>query len=387
MSKKFHGSPEDNSLKLRGFFLFLPPLFYFRSVTMTDTIKINIQTVDESRLSQIDFNHIDFGKVYSDHMFIADYYQGKWQDFRIEPYDMLSFTPGSAILHYGQSVFEGLKAYKNESGEVLVFRPEMNFKRINLSAERMCIPEISEEIFMEGMSELLKLDKNWIPDLPNTSLYIRPYIFALDEYIGIKPSDNYKFIIFTCPVGPYYSKPLKVKIEQEFSRAVHGGTGYAKAAGNYAGSLYPAKLAQEKGYDQLIWTDGATHQYIEEAGTMNVMFIKGNKLITAKTGDTVLKGITRESVLTIAKEWGMEIEERSISVEEIVASLQKGEITEAFGTGTAATIASIELISDGQTDYVLPKLKPDGFSNKVFEELDQIKTGKKDDRHGWIFKV
>ncbi len=354
---------------------------------MTDMIKIKIQPTNESRLSQIDFHHIDFGKIYSDHMFIADYYQGKWQDFRIEPYDMLSLAPGSAILHYGQSVFEGLKAYKNKSGQVLVFRPDMNFQRINQSSQRMCIPELPEEIFMKGMAELLQLDKNWIPNLPNTSLYIRPYIFAVDEYIGIKPADNYKFIIFTCPVGPYYSKPLKVKIEREFSRAVHGGTGYAKAAGNYAGSLYPASLAQKKGYDQLIWTDGATHQYIEEAGTMNIMFIKGNKLITAKTGDTVLKGITRKSVLTIAKEWGMAVEERTISVDEIVTSLQKGEITEAFGTGTAATIASIELISDGEKDYKLPAITADSFSSKVFEELDQIKTGNKEDRHNWVYNI
>ena len=168
---------------------------------MTETIKINIQRIKVSRLSQIDFNDIDFGKVYSDHMYIADYYNGSWQDFRIEPYDMLSFTPGSAILHYGQSVFEGLKAYKGDSGEMFVFRPEMNFRRMNKSAVRMCIPEVTEGIFMDGLAELLKLDINWIPDLPNTSLYIRPYIFALDEYIGIKPSDNYRFIIFTCPVA------------------------------------------------------------------------------------------------------------------------------------------------------------------------------------------
>ena len=354
---------------------------------MTDTIRINIQPVSESRLSQIDFNHIDFGKVYSDHMFIADYYHGKWQDFRIEPYDMLTFTPGSAILHYGQSVFEGLKAYKDESGNVLVFRPEMNFNRINKSAQRMCIPEISEEIFMDGLTELLRLDKNWIPDLPNTSLYIRPYIFALDEYIGIKPSENYKFIIFTCPVGPYYSKPLKVKIERKFSRAVHGGTGYAKAAGNYAGSLYPAKLAQEKGYDQLIWTDGATHEYIEEAGTMNIMFMIGDKLVTAETGDTVLNGITRDSVLTIAEEWGIEVEERRISVDEIVQGLQNEKIREAFGTGTAATIATIEIINNGEKDYLLPVPGPDSFSAKVFQELDKIKTGKKEDTHDWIYKV
>ncbi len=354
---------------------------------MTDTIKINIESIGTSRLSQVDFNHIDFGKVYSDHMFIADYYNGKWQNFRIEPYDMLSFTPGSAILHYGQSVFEGMKAYKSITGDVLVFRPEKNFQRINKSAERMCIPQISEEIFMNGLTELLHIDKNWVPDLPNTSLYIRPYIFALDEFIGIRPSDNYKFIIFTCPVGPYYSKPLKVKIEREFSRAVHGGTGYAKAAGNYAGSLYPAKLAQQKGYDQLIWTDGATHQYVEEAGTMNIMFIKGNKLITAETGDTVLRGITRDSVLTIAKEWGYEVEERRVSVDEIVQGLKKGEIKEAFGTGTAATIATIEVIGDGDIDYTLPPVGPDSFSSRVFAELDQIKTGKKEDKYGWNYKI
>lgn len=354
---------------------------------MTDTIKINIQPVTSSRLSQTDFTNIEFGKEYSDHMFISDYYNGRWQDFRIEPYDMLSFTPGSAILHYGQSVFEGMKAYKNDMGEVLVFRPEMNFKRLNQSAERMCIPQVSEEIFMNGLTELLHLDKNWVPDLPNTSLYIRPYIFALDEYIGIRPSDNYKFIIFTCPVGAYYSKPLKVKIETKYSRAVQGGTGYAKAAGNYAGSLYPAKLAQEKGYDQLIWTDGSSHQFIEEAGTMNVMFMKGNKLITADTGDTVLRGITRDSVLTIAKEWGIEVEERKISVTEIVDNLKNGEITEAFGTGTAATIATIELIADDEQDYTIPPPGPDSFSTKVFAELDSIKTGKKEDLHGWVYKV
>jgi branched-chain amino acid aminotransferase len=354
---------------------------------MIDTLRLNIKPVTTSRLSQVDFNNIDFGKVYSDHMFISDYYKGQWQDFRIEPYDMLSFTPGSAILHYGQSVFEGLKAYKTIAGEIAVFRPEMNFRRLNQSALRMCIPQITEEMFMDGLTELLKLDKNWVPDIPNTSLYIRPYIFALDEYIGVRPSDNYKFVIFTCPVGPYYSKPLKVKIETEFSRAVQGGTGYAKAAGNYAGSLYPAKLAQEKGYDQLLWTDGATHKYIEEAGTMNVMFIKNNRLLTAETGDTVLKGITRDSVLTIARDWGIEVEEKKLSVEEIVASLKNGEITEAFGTGTAATIATIETIADDDQEYDIPLPGPDSFSTKVFTELDNIKTGKKEDTRNWVYKI
>lgn len=354
---------------------------------MTDTIKITVRKVTESRLRQVDFNHIDFGKVYSDHMFIADYYSGQWQDFRIEPYDMLSFTPGSAILHYGQSVFEGLKAYRSVNDEILVFRPMDNFLRLNLSAVRMCIPEIAEELFMDGLTELLRLDQNWVPGLPNTSLYIRPYIFALDEYIGIRPSDNYKFIIFTCPVGAYYSKPLKVKIETKYSRAVQGGTGYAKAAGNYAGSLYPAKLAKNQGYDQLIWTDGATHTCIEEAGTMNVMFMSGNTLLTADTGDTVLKGITRDSVLTIAKEWGIDVQERKITVDEIVERLEKGEINEAFGTGTAATIAPIEMIGDGKKDYMVPLPGPESFSTRVLDELDNIKTGKKEDKHGWMYRI
>ncbi len=354
---------------------------------MTDTININHQLVKKSKLSQVDFSNMEFGKVYSDHMFVADYRDGEWEDFRIEPYDLLSFTPGSAILHYGQSVFEGLKAYKGQKGDILVFRPERNARRLNKSAERLCIPPISEEIFMQGLVELLKVDKDWVPDLANTSLYIRPYIFALDEYIGIRPSDTYKFIIFTCPVGAYYSKPLKVKIETKYSRSVHGGTGYAKAAGNYAGSLYPAMLAQKDGYDQLIWTDGASHKYIEEAGTMNVMFKMDNKLITASTNDTVLSGITRDSVLTIARDWGIEVEERALSVEELVSDLKSGKVEEAFGTGTAATITTIETIGHNGNNYHLPPTDDQSFSTKVLKELNDIRTGKKEDKRGWVFKI
>ncbi len=354
---------------------------------MSSTIKINVKTVGESYLSRVNFDHIDFGKVYSDHMFIADYYNGRWQDFRIEPYDLLSFTPGSAILHYAQTIFEGLKAYRDVQGEISVFRPEMNARRLNISAERMCIPQLPEEIFMQGMTELLRLDKDWVPDKPDTALYIRPYIFALDEYIGIRPSDNYKFIIFTCPVGAYYSKPLKVKIEKKFSRSVHGGTGYAKAGGNYAASLYPAKLANESGYDQLIWTDGATHSYVEEAGTMNVMFIIDGTLVTAETGDTILAGITRDSVLTIARDWGMNVEERPVPVTEIVEALEQGTLTEAFGTGTAATIANIEVIGHEGKDYPIPAPGEDSFSTRILKELNDIKTGVKEDTRGWIYKI
>lgn len=354
---------------------------------MTDTFNLDITTVKKSRVSQVDFSKVIFGREYADHMFVANYSNNTWQQFSIEPYAPLSFLPGLAILHYGQSVFEGLKAYKNQNNEVLVFRPEMNFNRLNASAERMCIPQIPEDIFFNGMNELLRIDKNWVPTLPDTSLYIRPYIFAMDEYIGIRPSETYKFIIFTCPVGAYYSKPLKVKIETNYSRAVHGGTGFAKAAGNYAGSLYPARLAQKEGYDQLIWTDGATHSNVEEAGTMNLMFIVNNTLITAATNDTVLKGVTRDSVLTLAREWGMRVEERNIPVKEIVTALKNGILSEAFGTGTAATIAPIEVIAHEGVDYRIAARNGDSFSSRILKELNDIRTGKKEDIHGWMYKV
>ncbi|MDZ7604938.1 MAG: branched-chain amino acid aminotransferase [Cyclobacteriaceae bacterium] len=354
---------------------------------MTDTFNLSISKVKTSRVSQVDFSKVNFGKEYADHMFVADFRDGNWQQFSIEPYAPLTFLPGLAILHYGQSVFEGLKAYKDQNNDVLVFRPEMNFNRLNVSAERMCIPQIPEEIFFNGMNELLRIDKDWVPTLPGTSLYIRPYIFAMDEYIGIRPSDTYKFIIFTCPVGAYYSKPLKVKIETYYSRAVHGGTGYAKAAGNYAGSLYPARLAQKEGYDQLIWTDGATHSNVEEAGTMNLMFVINNTIITAATNDTVLKGVTRESVLTLAREWGMKVEERNIPVKEIVSALRNGIMTEAFGTGTAATIAPIEVIAYDGTDYTIPATNGNSFSSRILNELNDIRSGRKPDTHGWMYKV
>ncbi len=354
---------------------------------MTDTINIAYRKVKQSGISRVDFNNIPFGKIYCDHMFVAEYKENQWQNFTIEPYDLLSFTPGSAILHYGQSIFEGLKAYRSPQGEILVFRPDKNFSRLNISAERMCIPEIPEEIFMTGLTELLKLDRAWVPEVPDTSLYIRPYIFALDEYIGIRPSETYKFIIFTCPVGAYYSRPLKVKIETKYSRSVYGGTGYAKAAGNYAGSLYPAKLAQKEGYDQLIWTDGATHQLVEEAGTMNLMFVINDTLITASTNDTVLAGITRDSVLTIAKDWGLKVEERPVTVKEIIFALENGMMTEAFGTGTAATIAKIQTIGYEGTDYNLPADNESSFSTRVLKELNDIRTGRKEDTRGWVFKV
>ncbi|ERM82416.1 branched-chain amino acid aminotransferase [Rhodonellum psychrophilum GCM71 = DSM 17998] len=352
------------------------------------TLKIDITKINASKIPDTDFTNLVFGKTISDHMFVADYADGEWSNARIEPYAPLSLNPANATLHYGQSVFEGMKAYKNEAGEILVFRADANQKRLNESAKRLCIPEVPEELFMEGLRQLLELDKDWIPNRPGYSLYVRPFIFATDDYLGIRPSEKYKFMIFTCPVGAYYSKPVSVKVECQYTRAAEGGTGAAKAAGNYAASLLPALQAQKEGYDQLLWTDGKSHQHIEESGTMNVMFLINNALITAPTTTgTILKGITRDSVLTLAKEMGVKVEERFLRVTELEDSLRNGTLQEAFGTGTAATIAHISKIHINGRDYVLPEIKEDSFSSKILNTLDAIKYGKIADTHDWIIKI
>ncbi|MBD8487721.1 branched-chain amino acid aminotransferase [Echinicola sp. CAU 1574] len=355
---------------------------------MNTTIDIQIKQTSQSKLPGTNFENLSFGQVMSDHMFVADYKNGEWQNFSIEPYAPLALNPANATLHYGQSVFEGLKAYKNENDEVLIFRADANQRRLNESAERMCIPPVPEEIFMEGLAKLLEVDRNWIPSNPGCSLYIRPFIFATDDYLGIRPSLTYKFMIFTCPVGHYYAKPVSVKVETKYTRAAEGGTGQAKAAGNYAGSLYPAQIAQKQGYDQLLWTDGKSHENIEESGTMNVMFIIEDTLITAPTSKgTILKGITRDSVLTLAKEKGLKVDERFLKVSELKEALETGKLQEAFGTGTAATIAHIYKINVGDTDFELPEKPKDAFSYQVLETLDAIKYGRIEDQHGWITKV
>lgn len=306
------------------------------------------------------------------------------------PRDAVRFDPGEpgyTGLHYGQTIFEGLKAFKNDKGEALVFRPLDNWKRMNISADRMCMPYLPEDVFMEGMETLVRLDREWIPTTPGSSFYIRPFMFSAEEYIGIRPSLDFTFMIINSPVGPYYSTPVRVKIETKYARAVEGGTGYAKTGGNYAGSLYPAKLAQEQGYHQLIWTDGKEHKYVEESGTMNLMFVMNDVLVTPALGDTILPGITRDSVLTLARSWGMKVEERKVTVKELVDGLKTGKVTEAFGAGTAATIAHIELIGYEGHNYFLPPVETRKFSNRVLEELDGIKRGTHPDRFGWIHTI
>jgi branched-chain amino acid aminotransferase len=353
---------------------------------MIDTKKIPVQRTSTSRLPEVDFGNLPFGKVYTDHMVVADFRNGEWDNLKIVPYAPVTMSPAAPVLHYGQSIFEGMKGYRNASNEALVFRPKDNWLRFNRSAERMCMPLLPEEIFTGGLQKLIDIDRNWIPTAEGSSLYIRPFMFSVDEYIGIRPFQEFTFMIILSPVGTYYSTPVKVKIETHYTRAISGGTGFAKTGGNYSGSMYPAKLAQDQGYHQLLWTDGKTHEYIEESGTMNVMFIIDDTLVTPALNDSILAGITRDSVLTLARHWGMKVEERKISVQELTDALKRGTVREAFGAGTAATIAHIEVIAHEGVDYKLPEAGR-VFSKKVYQELDRIKRGVAPDPFGWIVKM
>ena len=353
---------------------------------LQDNIKVTL--TKESKLSAVDWNNLPFGKVFSDHMLIMDYKDGAWQDPEIIPFGPLSMHPATSVIHYGQSIFEGLKAYRMDSGEVAIFRPDMNAKRFEESCERMCMPVIPEDVFVELTRKFVEIESNWIPNKEGYSLYLRPFLFGTDEYIGIRPSDTYRFVIFSCPVGAYYSEPVNVKIEEFYTRASAGGVGRAKTAGNYAAALYPAKLGQMKGYHQLIWTDGKTHEYIEESGTMNVMFVIDGKLITpSEESDTILRGITKRSVIEVANLWGMPVEERQVSVAEVVKAHKEGRLTEAFGAGTAATIAHIAKIGYRDEDLILPPVETRTYSLKVHAYLDDLKSGKVEDSFGWLLKL
>ena len=354
---------------------------------MTETLDIQVEKTSSSNLSSIDFDQLAFGKTFSDHMFVAEYKNGDWQDMRIEPYKEFTISPANATLHYGQSIFEGLKAYRNSNGEILLFRADANAQRLRRSAERMCMPPVPEELFLESIEQLVSLDSEWIPSKPGTSLYIRPFQFADDPFIGVRASETYKFMVITGPVGGYYSEPVKVKIETNFTRAAKGGVGYAKTAGNYAASLYPAKKANEEGYHQLIWTDAKNHEYIEESGTMNLMVVINDTLLTPPTSESILPGITRESALILAKEWGIKVEERPIKVDEIIQAIERGTLSEACGIGTAATVSHIKTIGHEGTDYELSPVTDRPISNRILDTLTKIKHGEEEDRYGWIRKI
>ena len=349
--------------------------------------KIAIQRTERSRLASTDLQDIKFGRVFSDHMFVMDYADGAWKEPVIMPFADLQMSPASLVLHYSQTIFEGLKAYRSEDGSIGIFRPKDNIARMNRSALRMCMPQIPEELFLEALTTLVGEDRNWIPEGDGAALYIRPFMFASDEYIGVKPSDGYRFIIFTCPVRGYYSEPVRVKIETTYSRAFPGGTGEAKCGGNYAGGLYPAKMGQDAGFHQLIWTDGLTHQYIEESGTMNVFFNIDGTLVTPALDGTILRGVTRDSIIRIARDEGFPVEERRVSVEEIVTAAREKRLVSAFGAGTAATIAHIASIAHGDEVFELPAVGERKLAERIGSVLDGIRRGHLTDKYGWVVRV
>ncbi|HAW18638.1 MAG TPA: branched chain amino acid aminotransferase [Flavobacteriales bacterium] len=354
---------------------------------MVDTQEIEVIRAAKSKISEVDFDNLPFGKVFSDHMLLATYENGNWSRGSIRPYGDISVSPAMSSIHYGQSIFEGLKAFKSESNDVLIFRPEQNWERINKSAARLCMPSIPKELFLDGMKQLVDLDRNWVPTDNDCSLYIRPFMFATDPFLGVKPSDSYTFMIITSPVGPYYSKPLHLKVETEYTRAALGGVGFAKAAGNYAAAMLPAKIAQDQGVDQLIWTDAKEHRFIEEAGTMNMMMVIGDTLYTAPLTSTILPGVTRDSFLTLARDAGINIKEESVSTDMLIESIENNSLKEVFGVGTAATTAQVQKLTFKGKTYDLPAVESRTISNSIGGLLLDIKTGKATDNKGWNTKL
>ena len=354
---------------------------------MTETFDIKITKAAHSRLSETDFSNLVFGHTFSDHMLIADYADGEWKNFEILPYGAIMLSPAISSLHYGQAFFEGLKAYKHADGKVSVFRPDKNSQRFNKSAERLCMPQMPEELFIQSIAAVVDIDREWVPTQPGHAMYIRPVMFATDPYLGVTPSKTYKFAVLIGPVGPYFTKPLRVKFEEHYTRAAEGGFGYAKAAGNYGGSMLPFKKAAEEGFDQLIWTDAKEHLYVEEMGAANVMFVLDGKLITPSTRDTILDGVTRDTVIALAKSWGMPVEERRVSIAEIVEGAKNGKLTDAFGAGTAATIAPIGELNYKGIDYKLTDPAGREFSNKVLTTLDNIRYGRSKDTFSWNYTI
>ncbi|MEO6314283.1 MAG: branched-chain amino acid aminotransferase [Chitinophagaceae bacterium] len=354
---------------------------------MTGTMDIHVTKAATSKLNDIPFDNVPFGKYFTDHMLEADYENGEWKNVEIKPYQPLLISPSCAALHYGQAIFEGIKAYKDENGNIAIFRPLDNFRRFNLSADRMQMPAIPQEIFMDGLCKLIELDKSWVPAKKDHALYIRPFMFASDDVIGVKPSDTYKFLILLSPTGPYYAAPMRIYVEEQYVRAVEGGVGFAKNAGNYGAVMLPTAEAKKKGYDQVLWTDAAEHKYVQEIGTMNVFFIIGNTAVTPGLDQgTILDGVTRNSAIVLLKELGYTVEERKLDINEIIAAYQAGQLKEVFGTGTAATVSFIKELR--YRDFVM-NFDVDLWtaSPEVKRRMSAIKEGKEPDIYGWLYKI
>lgn len=350
------------------------------------SIDLKVSKVSESKISTVDFNNLAFGKIFTDHMFVCDYVDGAWQTPEITPYQPLTIDPSARVFHYGQAVFEGMKAFKDDNDKVWMFRPEDNFDRINKSSHRMAIPDFPKEFFFEGLTKLLEMENAWIQKGKGNSLYIRPFVIATEPAISASASNNYKFMIICSPAQSYYAGEVKVLFAEKFSRAADGGVGYAKAAGNYGAQFYPTSLAHAKGYQQIIWTDASTHEYLEEAGTMNIFFRVGDTLLTAPNNDRILDGITRKSLIQLAKDNGIAVEVRRVTVAEIKEAASNGSLKEIFGAGTAAVINPIAGFEHAGDEFELPKLE-NSYATFFKEKLMNIQYNISEDPHGWRYEV
>jgi branched-chain amino acid aminotransferase len=351
---------------------------------------IDVISVERSRLPGADLDNPGFGRLFADHMFSMEYKDGKWQNPSIVPFDKLEFLPSLTALHYGQSIFEGIKAFRTEDGTINIFRPDKHHERLNKSCRRLCIPEIDRDIFLEALNTLVTIDREWVPVKKGNALYIRPLAFGTDAHISVSESETYQFLIMTSPVGAYYKEginPVNLMTSSKFVRSAKRGAGNVKTAGNYAASLLPAKKAKEKGFTQVLWLDAGKHKYIEEVGTMNIFFKIDDRLITPPLEGTILGGITRDSVIHLAREWGVEVVERGISIDELFKAYEKGLLQEAFGTGTAAVISPVGRINHDGAEITLDEKKIGPFAQRLYNELTGIQYGEVEDRHDWIYSV
>jgi branched-chain amino acid aminotransferase len=349
-------------------------------------MSLHIEKIAKSKFENIDFSNLTFGDIFTDHMYECDFENGEWQTPIIKPYQALTIDPSAKVFHYGQAVFEGMKAYKDDNDEIWLFRPDQNQERLNISAERLDMPAFPKDLFFEGLTTLLKMDSDWIQKGQENALYIRPFIIATEHCISAATSNKFKFMIICSPVQSYYSGEVRVVFADKYSRSADGGVGFAKAAGNYAGSFYPTKLANKKGFQQVVWTDANTHEFLEEAGVMNVFFRVNDTLLTAPTSDRILDGITRKSIIDFAKDQGIKIEVRPVRVTEIVEAARKGELLEMFGAGTAAVISPILGFSNKEEKFELPKVE-NSYATFIKKGMTDIQKNKAEDKFGWRYKV
>jgi branched-chain amino acid aminotransferase len=349
---------------------------------------VPVSRVYQTRLGEVDWDDLAMGRYVTDHMLVCDYIEGKWQQAQIVPYGPFSLLPTSLVFHYGQTIFEGMKAFRTADGRVQIFRPEKHYERLVRTADRLCMPVVAPELFREGLRRLVELERGWVPSQDGGALYLRPFQIATDTRLAVKVSDSYRFAVVCSPTGSYFSRPVRVKVERNFVRAARGGTGYAKCGGNYGGALYPTELAKAEGYDQVLWTDGREHEYIEESGMMNVFFVIGDVLVTPPPGDSILDGVTRDSLLVLARDAGMRVEERLVSVKELEEGLQRGLVKEAFGAGTAAVVSPIREIGIDGRDYALAVTGEEGsHAHTLKQALDGIRYGRSADVHEWNYFV